>query len=228
MNIAIILAAGSGTRMQSSTPKQFLLINDKPLFIYSVEAFNKHEMIDEIIISVPSDSVQLVKNYILKYKINKVKAVVPGGSSRQDSTVKALNYLVDNGVNDQDIVLIHDAARALVSEQIITSNIKACEEYDAVETAIKATDTLVESSSSSVEKSLNRDIVYQVQTPQTFRFKIIYEAHQNNIGSIFTDDASLVIKNGHDVHIVDGDKFNFKITTSEDFQILEALKKNER
>ena len=223
MNIVIILAAGSGTRMNKESPKQFLLVDDKPLFVLSSLTFNNHPLVDEIILVTLKDNIDLVNQYVNEFHLNKVKAVIEGGSTRQKSTLKALEYLKENGTNKNDIILIHDAARPLVNSDIITRNIEECHKYEAVETAVPVVDTLIESENKEVSRFLNRDIIYQVQTPQTFRFDVIYDAHKALINDENTDDAGIVIKNNHPVHIVLGDRFNFKVTTSDDLELLEAI-----
>lgn len=228
MNIAVILAAGSGSRMNIDTPKQFLLLNKRPLFAISLETFSSHKSIDEIILVTSKNEVQTMNEYVKKNGFNKVNAVVEGGSTRQESTFNALQYLKDKGINDDDVILIHDAARPLVSQDIITNNIEGCLEHDAVETAVKAVDTLIESKDGTLNAVLNRDVIYQVQTPQTFRFKLIYEAHKAFNNETNTDDAGIVLKYNHPVHIVEGDKLNFKVTTQDDLKLLKALLKDER
>ena len=122
---AIILAAGTGSRMQNATPKQFIKVNDKELMIYSLETFASVSEIDEIIVVTSKEYIFNVKSLIAFYKINKVRDVIVGGSSRQESVFNALKYLRENGANNDDFILIHDSARALVNKEIILNNILA-------------------------------------------------------------------------------------------------------
>lgn len=142
MNIAIILAAGSGERMKSDVSKQFILVNDLPLFMYSIKAFNQNRSIDSIFIVTKEEDLDAVKAECKKHKILKFRNVIPGGTTRQESVYNALKYLKGK-TNGDDNILIHDSARPLVSQDIINSNLNALKECDAVETAVKATDTII-------------------------------------------------------------------------------------
>ena len=229
MNYALIVAAGSGTRMGNNLkPKQFLLVKNKPLFIYSSETFNNHPDIDKIVIVTAQEYIDEVKDLCQKYKITKLVDVVIGGKTRQESVYNGLLKIKSLSNNlDSDIVLIHDAARPLVSQDIISSNIKECLINDAVTTVIPSSDTIIRSLD---EKIINdvplRKELYQSQTPQTFKLALILSAHElakkNNCLDI-TDDAQLVLKIGKNVHLVKGNKRNFKVTTSDDLAIFEAL-----
>ena len=231
MNIALIVAAGSGSRMgNADKPKQFLPIYGKPLMIHTIEAFEVHDEIDAIVVVTNEAYIDQVKVWCKQYDLGKIKAVVAGGDSRQISVhnglqaVKAISKDPSN-----DIVLIHDAARPLISQRIITDNIRVCEKYDAVDTVIKASDTIVRSVN---EETINdipaRNELYQGQTPQSFKLSLILDAHEyvkthevNNV----TDDCKLVLSLGKEVRLVEGSKQNFKITTFDDLMMLKALLK---
>ena len=224
MNIALILAAGSGTRMNNELPKQFVLVNNKPLFLYSVETFQNNPNIDAIIIATNETYLEETKAYV--HSFNKVKTVIIGGASRQGSVYNGLQEIAKFASND-DIVLIHDSARPLVTDRIINDNIKVCEQYDAAGTVIPASDTIIQSfDEKTIGEILNRQELYQAQTPQTFRFNVIKDAHEEaHINSIpnVTDDCRLVKYFGKNVYFVKGDKLNFKVTTPEDLEMLKAL-----
>lgn len=227
MNIALILAAGSGTRMKNQTPKQFIEINDKPLFMYCVETFEHHPDIDMIIIATNEDSITKVKSYCKKFNITKVKKVIKGGISRQKSVYNCLLCLELLGVNDNDNILIQDGARPLVSSQIISNNIEACNKFFAVNTVIPSTDTVIKSNDQeTISEIENRNQQYQGQTPQSFKFNIICDAHmkfKNSNDINITDDCRLVMNSGYPIHLVLGNKLNFKVTTPEDLIIFKAL-----
>lgn len=224
MNIALILASGSGTRMVGlDTPKQFCLVNNKPLFLYSVEAFEKNMSIDAIVVVTQSNFVGKVQNICDENALFKVRLVTAGGETRQESVFKGLKAIKEFA-QDDDIILIHDSARPLVSQEIIDNNIKGCEKFGAVETAVKTNDTIVKAGESN--EVLDRSNLYQVQTPQTFRYSIILKAHQQALKkgiTSATDDAQLV----EGVQIVNGESTNFKITTIQDLKLFEALLKKE-
>lgn len=231
MNIALIVAAGSGSRMgNADKPKQFLPIYGKPLMIHTIEAFEVHDEIDAIVVVTNEAYIDQVKVWCKQYDLGKIKAVVAGGDSRQISVhngLQAVKAISKDPKND--IVLIHDAARPLISQRIITDNIRVCEKYDAVDTVIKASDTIVRSVN---EETINdipaRNELYQGQTPQSFKLSLILDAHEyvkthevNNV----TDDCKLVLSLGKEVRLVEGSKQNFKITTFDDLMMLKALLK---
>lgn len=231
MNIALIVAAGSGSRMgNADKPKQFLPIYGKPLMIHTIEAFEVHDEIDAIVVVTNEAYIDQVKVWCKQYDLGKIKAVVSGGDSRQISVhngLQAVKAISKDPKND--IVLIHDAARPLISQRIITDNIRVCEKYDAVDTVIKASDTIVRSvNEESISDIPPRNELYQGQTPQSFKLSLILDAHEyvkthavNNV----TDDCKLVLSLGKEVRLVEGSKQNFKITTFDDLMMLKALLK---
>ena len=223
MNIAIVLAGGTGSRMSLDMPKQFAVVKGKPIMAYTLSVFQNSPLVDSIYLVSHKEYFEQSKSIIEQYNITKVRDIIEGGQTRQESVFNALKQM---DAKDDDIILIHDCARPLVDEQIIKDNIEQCKLHEAVETAVKAVDTTIEVSEEQFENSLNRDKLYQVQTPQTFKYKLIKEAHENAIKNKLaniTDDAQLVAKLGHKVFIVNGKKTNLKVTTDEDLKILEAL-----
>lgn len=229
MNIALIVAAGSGSRMETADrPKQFILVKDKPLMLYSIEAFQVHENIDAIVIVTNAFSIDQVKEWCKQYNLDKVRLVVAGGITRQESVYLGLQAVKSISLNlDNDIVLIHDSARPLVDKNIVTANIKACSQYGATCTAIKVKDTIARSlNSQTINGVANRQELYQCQTPQAFKLSLILQAHEQNKDiSTATDDAQLVLTLGKDVYLVEGSSLNFKITTDSDLVLLNALLK---
>ena len=230
MNIALILAAGVGSRMgNADKPKQFLPIYGKPLMVHTIEAFEMHDDIDAVVIATNDQYIDQVKVWCKQYDLGKVKAVVAGGDSRQESVYKGLMAISKISSSNDDIVVIHDAARPLISQKIISTNISGAKEYGAVDTVIKASDTIVNSvDGEKITDIPNRSQLYQGQTPQSFKLGLIIEAHEKaKNGQIpnVTDDAKLVISMGKDVYLVEGSKQNFKITTFDDLMMLKALLK---
>lgn len=228
MNIALIVAAGKGSRMvNASLPKQFIEVNHQPLIIYSLKTFNMHEEIDKIVIVTNKDYIDLLSKWCKDYKLDKVVNIIEGGKERNESVFLGLSKIKEFA-KDDDIVLIHDAARPLVSSKIISDNIAGVKEHDAVVTAINVVDTILKGQDEIVDSIIDRKFLYQAQTPQSFRFKLIYESHlkarKENLSGV-TDDTKVVMANNHDVRIVIGDKNNFKITTDDDLILLEALLK---
>lgn len=227
MNIALILAAGSGTRMNSELPKQFVVVNNKPLFLYSVETFQNNPDIDMIVIATNEQYISRVKELTMDY--SKVEAVIAGGETRQASVYNGLKQIEKLINSENDNILIHDSARPLVSDRIISENVRACIKFGAVDTVIQANDTIINSKDSeTINEILDRKEIYQTQTPQSFRFSIIKKAHEralkDNVPNV-TDDCKLAMHFGVDVHFVQGDKLNFKVTTPEDLEMFKALVK---
>lgn len=221
MNVAIIVAGGKGSRFNSELPKQFVLVNNKPLMFYTLKVFNDCKEIDQIVLVCHSDYISQAKKIVNEHKLYKVTGIISGGDTRQASVYNGLKAIK---TKDDDIVLIHDCARPLVSEEIIKNNIKACQSKGAVTTAIKVTDTTITGEQEKMNETLNRDELFSVQTPQTFKYHIIMEAHEkykDQKGA--TDDAQLVRKMGREVTLVEGSKTNIKITTPDDLILFESI-----
>ena len=237
MNIALILAAGSGTRMgNADKPKQFLPIYGKPLMIHTIEAFEINDDVDKIVIVTNEQYIDQVKVWCKQYDLSKVKDVVAGGNSRQISVYNGLKAVEELVSSPDDIIVIHDAARPLISQKIINDNIAVCKQFGAVDTVIKASDTIIRSKDNEIISDIpNRNELYQGQTPQTFKFNIIKKkkkkALKEDIPNVkedipnVTDDAKLVLSFGTDVRLVEGSAQNFKITTFDDLMMLKALLK---
>jgi 2-C-methyl-D-erythritol 4-phosphate cytidylyltransferase len=197
--------------------------------IHTIEAFENHNDVDAIVVCTNKEYIDQVMVWCKQYDLCKVKAVVAGGETRQQSVFNGLKAIKELIKNDDDVVLIHDAARPLISYKIIDDNIEGCKKFGAVDTVIKASDTIVQSADNNTITNIpNRSELYQGQTPQSFKFSIIYNAHLKAMnGEIknVTDDAKLVIESGHPVHLVNGSAQNFKITTFDDLMLLKALLK---
>ena len=220
-NIALILAAGIGSRMNNDTPKQFMLINGKPLLFYSLSTFNNHDQIDEVYVVTNIENLSTVRGIIRDNNLKKVRGIIIGGKTRQESVYNGLKGIPN--VASDDIILIHDSARPLVTKEIIDRNIDACLVYNAVNTVIPVTDSLVKSEGN---ESVDRNKVLAVQTPQTFRYDLILKAHEEALKENITnagDDASLVSRLNVNIKQVQGNKLNFKVTTMEDLIILKAI-----
>ena len=220
-NIALILAAGIGSRMNNDTPKQFMLINGKPLLFYSLSTFNNHDQIDEVYVVTNIENLSTVRGIIRDNNLKKVRDIIIGGKTRQESVFNGLKGIPN--VASDDIILIHDSARPLVTKEIIDRNIDACLVYNAVNTVIPVTDSLVRSEGN---ESVDRNKVLAVQTPQTFRYDLILKAHEEALKENITnagDDASLVSRLNVNIKQVQGNKLNFKVTTMEDLIILKAI-----
>jgi 2-C-methyl-D-erythritol 4-phosphate cytidylyltransferase len=229
MNIAMILAGGMGARMGIvEKPKQFIDVYGKAVIVHTLEAFDNHPSIDYIAIICLEEWFDDLKILLRKYEINKVKWIIKGGATRQESIYNGINALSEECAKD-DIIVIHDSVRPLISHKIISDNISGAIQYGAVDTVIPATDTIVRSiDDQKITDIPVRKELYLGQTPQSFKFSLIQEAHNfanNNNVQNATEDCQLVLKMGRDVHLVAGDKMNFKITSFDDLLFLKAIVK---
>lgn len=231
-NVAVILAAGSGSRTGLDIPKQFLMLAGKYVLEHSVDTFCAHPKIEEVTIVVATEYIDKVQALAKERGWQKVKHIVQGGKERYHSTLAA----VDIYRNMPDCnMLIHDAARPLVTTEIIDRTIEAMDSYTAADVAIPVADTIVEThdSGKTMDTVLNRDILYSEQTPQAFRRSVLEEAYKialkdPNFKS--TDDCGTVIKYMPQVPvgIVPGDTSNIKLTFASDIPMIEWLLSNRK
>ena len=218
---AVVLMAGSSVRFGGPKNKQFCLLNGKPVFAYSIETFAKQKNISDFVIVVNEDNKKDVQNYVSKNNIN--ARLVLGGATRQESVDHALAAL---NLEENDIVIIHDAARPLVDAFIINQVAKAAIEYGAATAYIEAVDTTaIQNERNEIVSFIPRQSVAKIQTPQAFKFGLLKQAHANVNSNDATDDCSLILKQNHIVKLVKGDKKFHKITTIEDIKYLEGLLK---
>jgi len=220
--IAIIPAGGKGIRSGIAAPKQYLKFNDKELIVYTLGIFQQNEMIDEIIISVEGNYINLLNDLKEKYNLSKISKVVEGGITRQDSVYNALKSLTSAAADD--LIAVHDAARPLLPQKVLTDAVKTAKQKGNALVCIKAKDTLIKGNK-LVELYLVRDEMYYVQTPQIFSYSILMKAMKNAYENNFigTDESTLVRQIGEKVNIVEGSVFNFKITTADDIEMFERL-----
>ncbi len=217
---AILLAAGKGLRLKSKISKPLIKINSRPLIIYSLDILSKHPDIKDIIIVANRRNIEDVRSSIRQYRINKIKDVVLGGRLRQIS--------VFNGLRATDaqteLVLIHDGVRPFIDREMVSSVIESGKRHGAAIVGVPVKATIKEVHSSLiVKKTLNREKLWEIQTPQVFNRGLILKAYKK-LGNIdVTDDAMLVEKLGVKVSVVLGTYKNIKITTPEDLVIAKAL-----
>lgn len=225
MNVAIILAGGSGSRVGGDRPKQFLEVAGKMIIEHTIEAFHRNEQIDEIAIVSREDYVEDVKALVARRGYDKVKHVLTGGKERYHSSLAALAAYTD----DADRLLLHDCVRPLVSQRIINDCIAALDRYEAVNVAVPATDTIIEvNEDGSICRIPQRRLLRNVQTPQGFRRGTIrraFDLAMQDPSFQPTDDCSVVFRYLPDVpiHVVEGEPTNIKITYKEDFEFAERI-----
>ena len=220
---AIILSAGSSTRFGGNVKKQFFKINHYPVLYYSLSVFNKSPMIDEIVLVIAKEDYEIVKQFVKNYSFKKVKSIVFGGEVRQESVKNGLDQ-----INEEGLVLIHDAARPLIDEEVISSLITALKDYDGAAPALPVVDTIIKCKDNELSSYEDRESLFRIQTPQAFRLEVIKEAHKKYEGRNATDDTQLVKLLNKKVAIVPGKEQYMKITRLEDTDAIEAyIKKNE-
>jgi len=217
--IAIIPAAGSGRRFGEG--KTLLDLKGMPVIVRTLSALQAVEEIVEIIPVMRNDEMEKTLELVEKYGFTKVRKIAPGGRERQESVSHGLGLIDREGC----IVLVHDGVRPLVTPEIISRAIAALGDLDGVVTAVAVKDTIKEVRDGLVKKTLAREMLFAVQTPQVFPYTVLMEAYTNALksGMHFTDDAAMVEYNGGRVKVIEGEYTNIKITTREDLIVAEAF-----
>lgn len=226
MNIAVIFAGGTGQRMNSKTkPKQFLELHGKPILVYTIEHFQKHKQIDGIVLVVLESWIEYCEDLVSRFRLDKVKAIVPGGSSGQESIYNGISKAADL-FGENSAVLIHDGVRPLIDEDTITNAISCVKENGSAITVTPAIETV----SLTDEKGMITDVVdrskcFMARAPQCFRLGELLNAHHRAIVEKlqFIDSASMMRHYGYDLYTVEGAVENIKITTPSDFYIFRAI-----
>ena len=223
LNIAIIPAAGIGTRMHADRAKQMLELGGVPLLIHTLRRFEDCDAVDQIILvlqpSLTTDMLALISRYNLK----KVARVVGGGAERQDSVYRGIQVIKEEVA---DIVVVHDAVRPFIRPGEIRAVIERAQNTGAALMAMAAIDTIKQVKSGRVQRTLDRKRIFHAQTPQAFRYSIIREAYERAYSDGFTatDDSQLVERAGHRVSVVEGSQINIKITRPFDLRLAEVIK----
>ena len=223
MNItAIIAAAGSGTRYSNNKNKLFEDLCGIPVIVHTLKKISAVKKINSIIICTSAGLVGEIEKLVNEYNILKIKKIIPGGKTRQESDFLGLLNLEKS---NPDFVLIHDGARPLISEEIIKNSIEIAVEKGASVVAVPVKDTIkkVNANTQEIIETLKRNELWSIQTPQVFKFKEILEAHEVFKGQDFTDDSALLEELKIPVNIVMGSYKNIKITTEEDLKIAGSL-----
>lgn len=231
MNVALLLAGGSGTRTEQDVPKQFFNVYEKPIILYTLEVFQKHPDIDKIIVSCLDGWHEILRAYAREAGITKLEWIVNGGENGQASARKALEELKD-ACSEDDIVIIHDAIRPMVSTEIISDCIAKCRQYGSGLAAMRCQETIVESKDAvSGNKGISRNDIMRVQTPQAYRYGKVLWAHEEAVKRGITEAVytnTLMLDLGETLYFSKGSEKNLKITTMDDVEIFKALYRMER
>lgn len=233
MNIAVVIAGGKGLRTGQRIPKQFINVFDKPIIIYTLEKFQVHKEIDAIEVVCLRGWEEILQAYALQYGIAKLKWVVSGGESGQESIYKGLVNL-QNECSTEDIVVIHDGIRPMVEENIITSCLLSCQEYGNGITALPIYEQIFKVlDERSTNKYIPRDTLRILQTPQAYKYADLFNAYEEGYRKgIGTQESSyantLMADLGHVLYFSEGSTKNIKITTTDDIEIFKAMLKSEK
>lgn len=225
-NIGLLIAGGSGNRMHQDIPKQFLTVNEKPVIVYTLTAFEKHPEIDAIAVVCIAGWEQVLWAYAKQFGITKLKYVVPGGKNGQDSIRNGVMEL-EKHYDPEDIVLIHDAIRPMVSAEIISDNIRVARQFGNATTVIPCAEAMLQTEDGLVSVgSYPRDRLKRTQTPQAFHIGAICDLHRRALQAGITNSVAsctLMIEMGEEVFFSAGSEKNIKLTTVEDIDIFKAL-----
>jgi 2-C-methyl-D-erythritol 4-phosphate cytidylyltransferase len=224
--VAIVPAAGLGTRFGPGTNKPFHSLLGKPLIVWSLEVFEALDEISEVIPVLKEQDMEAGVEIFDRYNLSKVKRIAPGGKERQDSVYHGLKLLKGKA----DMVLIHDGARPLVDSGMVRTAIRSVPGCDGVITGVPVKDTIKEVWDGMVKSTLRRDTIWSIQTPQVFRYDSLMKAYQKAMEEEFysTDDAALLERAGRKVRVIMGSYSNIKVTTPEDVPVAEVLLKGSR
>lgn len=224
--IAILTAGGTGTRTHQDIPKQFLNVDNKPIIVYTLEAFQQHPQIDEICVAILSGWEQILRAYARQFNITKLKYVVEGGATGQESIYNGL-AAIRRDHKDDDVVVVHDGNRPMVTQDMITDNLVKQKQYGSAVAAIPCTEVVfVSENKIDAEKSIPRENLQRTQTPHAYRLGELWAAHQAAREQGITNTAascSLMEALGKKTYFSQGSEKNLKITTVEDIEIFKAL-----
>lgn len=219
----LLLAAGTGSRFGGEIPKQFMKFDSMPVIIHTLKVLEGCQKINNIVIIMNKDFIEYTNELIAEYDIHKVLTIVPGGETRQGSTLNGLNALKEY---DPEIVVIHEAVRPFIDEALVNETIEEAVKYGAVDVGVKTTDTMIQVEDGFITGMPDRTILYNGLMPQTFQYELIVMAHQKAMEDNFnetTDDVRLVHRLGLPVKVVTGSYDNKKLTTQEDIELFKKI-----
>lgn len=215
---AILLVAGNSNRYGQNRNKNFEIINGKTILSYSLNEFNKNENIDNIIIAVKQNEISTVKHIIEKEQFTKNIKIINGGKTRAESVYNCIKS------TNSDIVIVHDGARPLIKQEYINKCIENIDEFKGVTIGVKSKDTIkIANENNMVISTTNRKNTWMIQTPQCFDRQTLLEMHEKYKSADVTDDCELLEKDNYKIKIIEGDYTNIKITTYDDFEIVNRL-----
>lgn len=228
MNVALVIAGGTGKRVGQDIPKQFINVNDKPVLIYTLEAFQKHPEISAIEVVCLDGWHDILKAYAKQFGIDKMKWVVSGGNTCQESIRNGVFFLKDK-CQQNDIVIIHDGIRPMIDEEVLSDVIITCQRYGNGVSSLDYNEQIFrKTNDTSTREYIPRDTLKRVQTPQAYRFDRLLWAYEKAFkeevgiyGSSYTN--TMMVDLGETLYFAKGSDKNLKITTTDDFEIFKAL-----
>ncbi len=233
--VAVIIAGGAGSRMGQDIPKQFINVYDKPVLIYTLESFQKHPQIDAIEVVCIDGWHDMVWAYAKQFNIDKLKWIVSGASTAQDSIRNGI-YNLEDKLKEDDIVIIHDGIRPLVDESVLSDVIMVCQKYGNAVTSLPYNEQIFvvdEDDPSITGKYIPRETLRRVSTPQAYRFGLVdkkyHEAYEKEIGihgSAYTN--TMMVELGEKLHFASGSDKNIKLTTKDDLEMFKAYLKMDK
>ena len=226
MNIALIIAGGRGMRMGQEIPKQFITVNDKPVIAYTMEAFERHPDIDVIAVVCVEGWESILAAYARQYRITKLKHIIPGGENGQGSIRNGV-FELEKHYGPDDLVLIHDAIRPMVSQDIISGCIATTREHGSAIVTVPCQEAMLETEDKlSTHSSYPRENLKRTQTPQGFPLGVICDAHRRALEKGITNSVAsctLMVELGETIWFCAGSEKNIKLTTPDDLEIFKAL-----
>lgn len=226
MNIALIIAGGKGVRMHQEIPKQFLTVNEKPVIVYTLEAFERHADIDAIAVVCIAGWENILSAYARQYGITKLKHIIPGGDNGQGSIRNGI-FELEKHYDRNDLVLVHDAIRPMLSADIISDCIATATQYGSAIATVPCQEAMLETSDQiSTHSSYPRENLRRTQTPQAFPIGVLADAHREALEKGITNSiasCTLMVELGRTIYFSHGSEKNLKLTTPEDIDIFRAL-----
>lgn len=229
MNIAVIIAGGSGNRMGQDIPKQFINVYDKPVLIYTLEGFQRHEMIDAIEVVCINGWESVVQAYANQFNIDKLKWIVPGGGSAQESIRNGI-YNLEGKAKDDDIIIVHDGIRPMIDDTVLTDVIEKAQQYGNAVTSLPYNEQIFvvsENDKETTTQFIPRETLRRVSTPQAYRFDLVdskyHEAYEKNIGIVGSHYTNtMMVELGVRLHFAKGSDKNIKLTTKDDLELFKG------
>ena len=226
MNIALIIAGGKGLRMQQEIPKQFITVNEKPVIVYTMEAFQRHADIDAIAVVCIEGWENILSAYAKQYHITKLRHIIPGGENGQSSIRNGV-FELEKHYGRDDLVLVHDAIRPMLSTDIVSSCIATATQYGSAIAVVPCQEAMLETQDQvSTNSSYPRANLKRTQTPQGFPIGVLADAHREALERGITNSiasCTLMVELGKTIYFSAGSEKNIKLTTPEDIDIFRAL-----